>query len=284
MIETDSQRAAGDVALAPDPTQSPAQPAPVEQGPKLTTKGVYRTLLELGPVVSTLTVLSLTLPGILGTALLFGSVTRLEAMRDWIIAQGSVAPWVAGALMVVTTGSAVLPTYALSFVMGAMFGFAEGGLVAMVGVTAGSLIGYAWGGLLARGRVMQVIDRYERASIVRRALIDRSLLDETKIVGLIRFPPNSPFALTNLVMSSTSVRLIPYTIGTCIGIAPRTLFAVWLGTEASGLAEAQSAGGRERVVVGLVIGIAVFFVVYKILSGWAREALQADTTAKPDAS
>jgi len=263
---------------APIPTDADTASAdrPAVEG--ASTGQVVRGLRELGPVVGALAVMSLTLPGILGTVVLFGSAFGPERLQEFFDGLGAPGPAIVAILFAVTTGSAIFPTYALSFACGAAFaGFAVGGTVAMVGVVGGAMVGYFWGTVLARKRVMAVIDRHERASLVRHALLDRSLSDELLAVGLIRFPPNSPFALTNLVMSSSGVRVLPYLVGTAIGIAPRTLFAVWLGTQVGDLAEAQTAGGRWRIVVGVAIGLVTFILVYKLLSGWVRQELARRT-------
>jgi uncharacterized membrane protein YdjX (TVP38/TMEM64 family) len=204
----------------------------------------------------------------------FTATRRVPIVQQWIIDLGAVAAAVAvAALFAFCTGSALLPTYALSFAAGVFFGPVTGSVVAMVGVTGGALIGYGWGALLARRRVSRVIDDNPRAAIVRAAIVNKPLPQELFAVILLRFPPNSPFALTNLIMSSVGVRLLPYAVGTAIGIAPRTLFAVIIGVAVNNLADAQSAGGITRILIGLAIGIAVFVYAYKVLSKWARDAL-----------
>lgn len=180
----------------------------------------------------------------------------------------------------ITTGSAVLPTYALSFAVGVFFGPLWGSAIALAGATGGAVIGYCWGLLLARRRVSTVIEGNPRAHIVRAAIIDKPLHQESFVVALVRFPPNSPFALTNLVMSSVGVRWVPYVLGTAVGIAPRTLFAVALGVIVGSVADAQTAGGTWRVVVGAAVGIAVFYFVYRLLSKWAKDALRDAASAE----
>ncbi|MFU8828453.1 MAG: TVP38/TMEM64 family protein, partial [Phycisphaerales bacterium] len=178
------------------------------------------------------------------------------------------------------TGSALLPTYALSFASGVFFGPVWGSLVAMFGVTFGALVGYAWGTLLARKRVMRVVEANPRVKLIRSAIIDRSIKDETVAVTLIRIPPNSPFALTNLIMSSLKVRLLPYFVGTFIGIAPRTLIAVFLGVGVGELAGAKSAGGQIRIALSIAVGLAVFIFIYRLFSRWVKERL-AEHTGMP---
>ncbi|MEM1424052.1 MAG: hypothetical protein AAGH64_08615, partial [Planctomycetota bacterium] len=95
-------------------------------------------------------------------------------------------------------------------------------------------------------------------------------------------PVNSPFALTNLLMSSTGVRLGPYTLGSLLGIAPRTVFYVWAGAQAQDIAEAQDRDRTTQIVL-LVVGIAIFYGVYKLMSRWAREALKNAVETPADA-
>ena len=182
-------------------------------------------------------------------------------------------------LFALFTGSALLPTYALSFASGVFFGPVWGSLVAMCGVTFGALVGYGWGTLLARKRVMRVVEANPRVKLIRSAIVDRSLKDETIAVTLIRIPPNSPFALTNLIMSSLHVRFVPYIVGTLVGIAPRTLIAVFLGVGIGEIAEAKSAGGRLRIGISVAVGIAVFYFIYRLFSRWVKERL-AQTAAQ----
>lgn len=270
-----SDPAIADPPAPPVPARSSGSPA---QGPTWTAQ-FLEGLREMGPVVWVMGLMSVTLPGIVGTFVLFGSVAKAERAQRFVEGLGPNAPWIVLAIFGVATGSAIAPTYALSFACGALFGsLPVAGSVAMGGVVLGALIGYGWGALLARKRVMDVVNRHEKARIIRHALLDRPIHTEAWVVGLIRFPPNSPFALTNLVMSSLRVRLAAFFTGTLLGMMPRTVFAVWIGVKVGDLAKAQSASKDMRLIIGAVIGVAVFVVVYRIMSKWARQALAEHAT------
>ena len=209
-----------------------------------------------------------------GQVLAFEATRQQSLVGDLITTAGiPLAALIIAALFAFFTGSALLPTYALSFASGVFFGPVWGSLVAMFGVTIGALVGYAWGTLLARKRVMRVVEANPRVKLIRSAIIDRSIKDETVAVTLIRIPPNSPFALTNLIMSSLKVRLLPYFVGTFIGIAPRTLIAVFLGVGVGELAGAKSAGGQIRIALSIAVGLAVFIFIYRLFSSWVKERL-----------
>jgi uncharacterized membrane protein YdjX (TVP38/TMEM64 family) len=232
----------------------------------------------LGPVVSALALVTLILPGLGGAyAIIFA-----KKHQPWVQAQGFNGILAFAALMGLTTGLALMPTYALSFASGVFFTFWTGFPVAMVGIIIGACIGYAWGATVARKKVMTLIDSNERARIVRGALIDRTFWRNTLTVILLRFPPNSPFALTNLVMSSTKVHPLSFILGTLIGIAPRTGLAVYLGHIAGNFDKFNEERGIGKYIL-IAASVALFLGVYWVLSRWAKQALdqRLGTPPKP---
>lgn len=264
---------------APTPAQRP-DPGPPEEHAQSPILGDL--LRRLGPVVGTLAILACTAPAIAGFALFSGSLVKPDAIRRFLESFGVGAPFAAAALFGVLTGCALAPTWAFSFASGAVFheSLPVAGGVAMFGVTAGAVIGALIATLLARKRVMQTIDAYERARIIRAALLERGILTETFIITLIRIPPNSPFALTNFTLAAARANPIAYVVGTFIGIAPRTLFAVWLGVQAGDLTKV---GGPPRafIIGGIVVAVVVFLVLYRLFTRWAREALARQLGVEP---
>lgn len=229
---------------------------------------------DLGPVVGALAVLACTAPAIAGFALFSGSLIKPQAIRSFLDSMGIGAPFAGAVLFALLTGCALAPTWAFSFASGAIFhtSFPVAGAIAMVGVTGGALIGYLLGVALARKRVMRTIEANERARIIRAALLDRGLPTETFIITLIRIPPNSPFALTNFTLAAARANPLAYLVGTFVGIAPRTLFATWLGVQAGDLTKV---GGPPKayVMAGIILAVVVFLVLYRLFTRWAREAL-----------
>lgn len=285
MIETVSQRVIDQPVLTPTPTPSaesscelksppiatpgsPAEPEKtIDQGNETNT--LADGIRALGPFVSFLTVLTLLAPGIGGTF----AIAFAKKLQPWVQAQGSAGVATFATFMALTTGFVLMPTYALSFASGVFFNFGLGFAIAMLGIIIGASIGYAWGATFARRRVMALIETNTRAKIVRSALVDRSFWRNTLTVILLRFPPNSPFALTNLVMSSTRVHPASFIIGTLIGIAPRTGLAVWFGMSIGNFDKFSQERGIERWIIwGVSLGL--FFGVYWILSRWAKKALR----------
>jgi uncharacterized membrane protein YdjX (TVP38/TMEM64 family) len=222
----------------------------------------------------TIGIASAVVPAILGFVLIGYAVTSQDAIQGWVDTSQLAAPLLIAIAFGLATGSALLPTYALSFACGVYYGPVVGSGIALAGVNIGAIVGYGWGRLLGHGPVMRVIESRPKAAIIRRALVDRGIAQETIAVTLIRLPPNSPFAITNLLMAAVGVRPAPYLVGTAIGISFRTVFAVILGVQVESLSEMKSAGGGTVKILGIVVGVAVFITLYKVLGKWAQEALK----------
>ena len=224
-------------------------------------------------MVGSLAVIAVILPAVGGFALLGFAGSVREAVNE----QGATGPALYGGLFALCTGFAILPTYALAGVAGFIFGGMLGSTVSILGIVGGSVIGYFVAAFLARGRVMRVIEGNPKAQVIRSGLVDRTPLERFIAVTLIRLPPNSPFALTNFVMSSVHVNLFSYTVGTGVGIAPRTVLACVLGASVAeagkAVTEATETGGNTKLyMIGATM--LVIIVIYIVFSRWSKEALR----------
>ena len=98
------------------------------------------------------------------------------------------------------------------------------------------------------------------------------------VVALLRLPPNSPFALTNLVMATTGVPRPVFVAGTFLGMLPRTAVAVALAAAASATgAEDIQAFVRHRGPWLLAAGVLGGMAVLGVLGAIARRALSRPT-------
>ena len=249
-------------------TETPADPAPgATPGPglfeRLGATWVLAAIAMVGPL--------------LGSAAL---LLNANTISHWLRDRGAAGLAVFTLAFAVLTGLALTPTWLLSLGAGYTFGVAWGAPAALAGFVIGSLIGYA----IARGasgdRVMRVMDERPRWRGVRDALVGVDRQGHGKwrtlgIVTLVRLPPNSPFALTNLVMASVRVPLPAFALGTLVGMMPRTLAAVYLGSTLHTITResVRQAGGYWVFGIGVVGMIVVIMVITTI----AQRALQRIT-------
>ncbi len=220
---------------------------------------IWQKLGALGP----LALMAATLPALGGFVLLAYSGTVGEWLRD----QGpsGITYYVTG--FTILAGLALLPTYAQAIVGGFAFGALHGTAAALGGFLGASLVGYLVASLASGDRAETVIAEHPKWKAVHDALLRGSWLKTLGIVTLIRIPPNSPFAMTNLVLAATQVPLPIYAIGTLVGMAPRTYAAVYIGSTLNDLNKVEKPWWTWPV------GIAVTLIVVAIIGVIANHAL-----------
>lgn len=187
--------------------------------------------------------------------------------------------WVAVAVYAIvfgiTAGSGILPTYAQAILGGWVFGLATGTIGAMAGILLGTLLGHQVSRLVSGVRVEAIIEKRPQVSAVRDALVDAGLIRSSGIVALLRLSPNSPFALTNLVLGGARTSIVATLVGTGLGMLPRTALAAGVA------AAAASEGSRnlvevvkERGPIFTVIGLLLLVVSVAIIAAIGKAALR----------
>lgn len=250
------------------------QPAAPEGEPKVSFGEVVR---KLGPA-SWLALAALVAPP-LGGFLVLGFI---DSIAQWLESHGAMGPWIYAAAFAVTAGLALLPTYSQSILGGWAFGLATGYPAALGGFVGGAAIGYAIARPVASARVETLIEEHPKWVAVRNALLGGGFWKTLGIVTLLRLPPNSPFAATNLVLASVRVPWLTYLIATAVGMTPRTAAAVWLGQKLHGdfssMKEALDEGQPLWLKIGaIVVTIVVVIVVLGVMGHIANKALKRVT-------
>ncbi|MEX0886735.1 MAG: VTT domain-containing protein [Phycisphaeraceae bacterium] len=211
------------------------------------------TLRRLGPV-GVLGVISLTLPPLGGFVLLLTMAWVGPFLHDLQLLGTGL--YVVG--FIVLAGLALLPTYAQALLGGYAFGFGVGFPAALAGFIGASLLAYALAGRIAGERLMNIIHEKPKWQAVHHELVGSGFWRTLAIVILIRLPPNSPFAATNVVMASANVAWLPYALGTAMGMAPRTGAAVFLAAAAGSFDVTQPSW---LLITGVAVAIAVVIII-----------------------
>ncbi len=206
---------------------------------------------RLGPA-AWLGVLWALLPAVGGFTLL----AFVGPVGGWLRGHEGLGPVIYTAVFILAAGLGLLPTYAQAFVGGWAFGPFVGTISALSGFVGASVVGYVIARSVGRGRVEAEIARNAKALAVRDALIGAGPLRTLGIVTLVRVPPNSPFSLTNLVLSTTGVPLWIYVIATAVGMLPRTALVVWVASRVQGELS-KEAMARQPWMLGVSIDVAL---------------------------
>jgi uncharacterized membrane protein YdjX (TVP38/TMEM64 family) len=238
------------------PMNAPNEPAKSEPT-------VREYFQKLGPA-GILAVAAATLPP-LGSIVLFSYISSISA---WFRSHQESGPFLFAMLFVPLGGLALLPTYATAALAGWAFGLPIGLAAVISGILGAATLAYVIARFASRDRVVRVLEERPDSRAIYQALLRGSYLRTLGIVTLLRFPPNSPFALTNLVLSSAKVRLDIYLMGTLVGMLPRTALAVWIASTIQG----DFANDRPSWVIYVSIAAAVVVIV--VIGKIAQNALK----------
>jgi len=241
----------------PEPANSPTEPnAP----------GVSAQVRSLGPAAVLGAVWSI-LPAVNGTLL----IVYANTVGEWLKGHQSNGPVIYAVAFAVLSGLGFLPTYASAILGGWAFGFVGGFPAALVGFAGGALIGFLVASRAAGDRVESFLASKPQWLSVRDALVGGSWLKALGIVTLIRIPPNSPFALANLVLASVKTPMSAFLIGTVIGMAPRTAAVLFVASQVRD--KVASDAVKETPTWYFIAGIALTVAVLLIIGSIAKRVL-----------
>jgi uncharacterized membrane protein YdjX (TVP38/TMEM64 family) len=174
-------------------------------------------------------------------------------------------------------GLALLPTYAYSTLAGFAFGFKLGLAAALTAITGAAFICYLLARTASGRRIPQLLAEHSKWDAVYRYLIAANPWRALGTVTLLRLPPNSPYALGNVLLAAARVPAAPYILGTLLGLAPRTAAVVWFGAGLKQLDLRNNPQSLWHFIIGILITIACLI----LLSHLARRALARVTADTP---
>lgn len=259
----------------------PGSETPSHDGVSPLSRDEKRGLLGLGILAASWALV----PAGLGFVLLAGIGDLSEFYAEIRTEKGAaIAVGLYALVFGVTAGLGLLPTYAQAILGGWAFGATVGTVGAMAGILLGATLGYALALVISGRRVDEIIRRRPQVLAIRDALVDAGLLRSIGIVALLRLSPNSPFALSNLVLGGSRTPALAMFLGTALGMLPRTALAV-------GFAAAAAADGsrdlvevvREKGVLLSLAGIGLLLVAVMVIAAIGRAALRKVVPGAVDA-
>jgi len=190
----------------------PVEPSP-QDAPPGRRAWLRFALLGLLLVVATVVALTVDRPGV-------------PALRGWLDGAGPLG-WAAVVLGVSGALMTPVPRTALSVLLGAAAGFPAGLAVAVVAGWLGGMGGFVLGRHLGRDAVARVAGR--RLARADRLFRDRGFL----AVVLARMSP-VPFWVVSYAAGLSSIRWLPATLGTVVGVVPGAVLHVGIGASVVG--------------------------------------------------
>lgn len=136
------------------------------------------------------------------------------------------------ALSSITMALAFTPTTFIALLSGFFIGLKSLPWI-IVSYQLASLIGYSLAYKIDHGSFVDSTQLYPKAHLMLNRINDNPMI----LVILARISPALPFAIMNVVLSMTRVKLKHFLWGGLWGMLPRTLLFLWVGTQASILIE-----------------------------------------------
>jgi uncharacterized membrane protein YdjX (TVP38/TMEM64 family) len=189
----------------------------------------------------------------------------IAQFQAWVRAAGPLG-YVAYVLAYVVCCVFLVPALALTLGAGAIFGFAAGTVVVIVGATLGATAAFVLARTVLRARVERMTAGNEKFRALDRAIT----AEGTKILWLVRLSGFPPFTWVNYAFGLTGVRLAPYVVITFFGIIPGTLAFTYAG--AAGAAALTGSGNRIALIVTAVGAVVVAVFVGRIALKAIRKA------------
>jgi len=152
------------------------------------------------------------------------------------------------------------PTTFIASLSGFLFGLSSVFYVVPAYLVA-SLLGYALGNYLDRGRLLKSMVEVDNRQLLKNTVNSNPFW----FVILCRLSPVLPFGLMNLLLPAFGVKVKEFVLAGTLGMLPRTLLFVWLGSAAQDLMEALQGTEGEIGVKFYLTAILVLFSSFGLL-------------------
>lgn len=151
-----------------------------------------------------------------------------------------------------TMAFAMTPTTFIALLSGYFLGWASLPGVCISYLLA-SYIGYQAASFIDNGKFMQTISEKKEV----KEWIERLKTSQWSIIVLARLSPILPFAIMNVVLSIVKTDLKKFIICSFIGMFPRTVMTIWVGTQASAFRNLMEEDNQNPYVRIMLIALIV---------------------------
>jgi uncharacterized membrane protein YdjX (TVP38/TMEM64 family) len=160
-----------------------------------------------------------------------------------------------------TMAFALTPTTFIALLSGYFLGW-QAFLPLALSYWIASFIGFKIAQMIDGGRFLQIISEKPKV----KQVLENLQKDEFKIILLARLSPVLPFAVTNVLFSFSGTKLRNFLTAGFIGMLPRTILSIWIGTQAQEikrLIEHPSEGNLSQMLIlgligGSILGLGYF--------------------------
>lgn len=114
-----------------------------------------------------------------------------------------------------------------------------------------SFLGFKTAQMIDGGRFLQILS--EKSKV--KQILENLQKDEFKIILLARLSPVLPFAVTNVLFSFSGTKLRNFLTAGFLGMLPRTILSIWIGTQASEIKKLIEHPSEGNITQFLILGL-----------------------------
>lgn len=166
-----------------------------------------------------------------------------------------------------------IPAVPLTMSAGLLFGSLYGTILVSISGTLAATASFLIARYLARDRIVAMAKNNKKFLAIDKAIGE----DSFRVVTLLRLSPLLPFSLGNYLYGLTSVKLLPYILGSWLGMLPGTWAYVSAGAFGRAFikqeAESMFPGGPEQYWT-LGVGLVATIVAATYVSRLAKDAIK----------
>jgi len=149
-----------------------------------------------------------------------------------------------------TMAFALTPTTFIALLSGYFLGWQAFFSIAITYWIA-SFLGFKTAQMIDGGRFLQILSEKPKV----KKVLENLQKDEFKIILLARLSPVLPFAVTNVLFSFSGIKLRNFLTAGFLGMLPRTILSIWIGTQASELKKLIEHPSEGNITQFLILGL-----------------------------
>ncbi|KAJ0959784.1 hypothetical protein J5N97_000532 [Dioscorea zingiberensis] len=140
-----------------------------------------------------------------------------------------------------------IPAIPLTMSAGLLFGTLTGTIIVSISGTVAASIAFLIARYFARERILKLVEGNKKFMAIDKAIGENGF----KVVTLLRLSPLLPFSLGNYLYGLTSVKFVPYVLGSWLGMLPGTWAYVSAGAFGRAIIQEESelglSGGNNQL-------------------------------------
>ncbi|CAN6887246.1 unnamed protein product [Brassica oleracea] len=166
-----------------------------------------------------------------------------------------------------------IPALPLTMSAGLLFGSLVGTIIVSVSGTMAASVAFLIARYFARERILKLVEGNKKFLAIDKAIGENGF----RVVTLLRLSPLLPFSLGNYLYGLTSVKFVPYVLGSWLGMLPGSWAYVSAGAFGRAIIQEESTvglpGGNGQLLT-LGLGLLVTAVAATYVTGLAKDAIK----------